>query len=145
MSCLIVQDLLLFLQILEVKLAEVSRLMKYLKPRFTVVGSVAEGTRIGIGNEVDVCITFLKWMKEPPFKVDGDPFSLKRNMSHNHEDGKFCEECTELNDVVSKWPGWIRKRYFHEEEIFLYNTFKDDLLIALDRAVDAIYKSGQNP
>ena len=136
MSCLIVQDLLLFLQILEVKLAEVSRLMKYLKPRFTVVGSVAEGTRIGIGNEVDVCITFLKWMKEPPFKVEGDPFSLKRNMSHNHEDG---------NDVVSKWLGWIRKRYFHEEEIFLYNTFKDDLLIALDRAVEAIYKSGQNP
>ena len=155
MSCLIVQDLLFLLQILEVKLAEVSAVMKFLKPRFTVVGSVAEGTRIGVGSEVDVCLSFLKWTKEPPFKVEGDPFSLKRNLDDYPEHVKSsCEERTDTEwlsqnsrqpDAVTRWPAWISQRYFRGGVIFLYKTFKEDLLLALDRAVEAIYVSGQNP
>ena len=45
---------------------------------FNVVGSVAEGTRIGLGNEVDLTLTFAKWKTgAAPFAVhDDDAFHL---------------------------------------------------------------------
>ena len=47
-------------------------------PEFNVVGSAAEGTRIGLGNEVDLTLTFAKWKTgAAPFAVrDDDAFHL---------------------------------------------------------------------
>lgn len=39
----------------------------------------------------------------------------------------------------------MQKRYFHGGEVFLFNIFKEDLLRALDEAVEALFKKGQNP
>ena len=51
-----------------------------LKPKFELVGSIAEGTRICIGNELDLGLSFesLTQHNDVPFKVKGDPFSLKK-------------------------------------------------------------------
>ena len=48
-------------------------------PFFELVGSMAEGTRIGIANELDIGMKFKALMDQVPFKVDSDdPFSLKK-------------------------------------------------------------------
>ena len=43
-----------------------------------MVGSVAEGTRIGLGNELDLTLTFAAWTEDAiPFAVrDDDAFHL---------------------------------------------------------------------
>ena len=50
--------------------------MENLKPEFTLVGSVAEGTRIGLGNELDITMKFLAWEKCPFMKVGDSAFHL---------------------------------------------------------------------
>jgi hypothetical protein len=51
-------------------------LIQKLKPIFSLMGSVPEGTRIGLGNETDIMMVF-DGFKEPPFQiVEGDPFHL---------------------------------------------------------------------
>ena len=81
-------------------------------------------------------------------QVEGDPFSLKRNADFYPEHVKSCQQCEQylrqcgkLQDPVSKWPGWMREKYFHGGVFFLFNVFKEDLLVAIERAVDAIFES----
>ena len=72
------QQLADFVQLLEERLQQSE--LKGLVPHFELVGSMAEGTRIGLTNEQDLALKFRSWMGEgnAPFKVEGDPFSLKK-------------------------------------------------------------------
>ena len=47
-----------FCQQLEKALPKSSDLMSNLKPKFSIVGSVAEGTRLGLANELDLTMSF---------------------------------------------------------------------------------------
>ena len=58
-----VMDLLRMAQQLEKELPRVNQIMAFLKPKFTLVGSAAEGTRIGLGNEIDLTMRFQGWMQ----------------------------------------------------------------------------------
>ena len=80
-------------------------------PRFVLVGSVAEGTRIGLGNELDLTVTFDGWDDDqPPFKVDpGDPFHLK------------------ATDFIPEWMG----PFFDAEGRFHFNKFLAEFFGAL--------------
>ena len=51
-------------------------LMLEIKPSMTLVGSAAEGTRIGIGNELDITVMFVLWKDKPALKVGENPFYL---------------------------------------------------------------------
>ncbi len=42
----------------------------------TLVGSVAEGTRVGMGNEVDLTVDFHGWAEHAFSVLPGDPFNL---------------------------------------------------------------------
>ena len=60
---------------------------KHLKPKFTLVGSIAEGTRFGYANELDLGLRFEALTsfegegdsaQNIAFEVHGDPFTLKK-------------------------------------------------------------------
>ena len=74
MHCLIIQDVIRFFKKVEDKLQTHSPLFQRLKPRFILMGSVPEGTRIGVGNEMDICVQF---QGLPPLHVNvKDPFHV---------------------------------------------------------------------
>ena len=73
-----IHDLVTFAKALEVSLKKGSDMMQLLKPRFTLVGSIPEGTRIGIGNELDITIDFDGWKDNPPLVAGIDPVHLCR-------------------------------------------------------------------
>ena len=76
-----IHDLITFAKDLEVALGNASEMMKLLKPKFTMVGSVPEGTRIGIGNELDITIEFEGWNSDSPPLVAGiDAIHLRRDV-----------------------------------------------------------------
>ena len=61
--------------------------IKHLKPKFTLAGSIIEGTRFGYANELDLGLRFETLQKVErernsenniAFKVGGDPFTLKK-------------------------------------------------------------------
>lgn len=66
--CETVHEMIRFAKLLEVELEFTNDLMRNLKPRLTLVGSAAEGTRIAIANEIDLLMSFNGW-RDPPFKV----------------------------------------------------------------------------
>ena len=88
-----IHDLVRLAKLLESELAIASSTMALLRPRFVLVGSVAEGTRIGLGNELDLTVTFDGWDGDrPPFKVDpGDPFHLRATESPPDWMGPFFD------------------------------------------------------
>ena len=53
-NCQMIHDLVRLAKHLEFQIARASSTMALLRPRFVLVGSVAEGTRIGLGNELDL-------------------------------------------------------------------------------------------
>ncbi len=55
MNCAILGDLVLLAKELE---KELSTRLPELRPKLTVVGSVAEGTRVFLANELDLTVTF---------------------------------------------------------------------------------------
>jgi hypothetical protein len=57
MSCLMVQDFVRFIQALENKLKN-HPLTNLLIPILTMMDSVREGTRIGLGNEIHILMEF---------------------------------------------------------------------------------------
>ena len=58
-----------------------STLLKKLKPIFTLMGSVAEGTRLSIANEMDLCMEF-EGLKSTPFKINlDDPYHIYKTES----------------------------------------------------------------
>lgn len=124
-----VMDLLKIARLLEEELPAVSQIMAYLKPRFTLVGSAAEGTRIGLGSEIDLTMRFEGWMKqdEAPFEM------ILRNSDHLYKGGQ-----------TPKWAEW----YFEKDTIhyrFMLDRFKCDLLSSFDSALCKIFQAGKNP
>ena len=98
MSCHMVMDLLKIAQLLEKELPAVSPIMAYLKPRFTLVGSAAEGTRIGLGSEIDLTMRFEGWLQQ-----DEAPFEMfLRNSDHLYKG--------------AQWPKWA-EWYFEKDTI----------------------------
>ena len=73
-----IHDLLSFAKDLEVALGNASAMMWQLKPKFILVGSVSEGTRIGLGNELDITIEFEGWNNSPPLVAGIDAVHLHR-------------------------------------------------------------------
>ena len=76
-----------FAKLLQERLRETTHLMTLLKPTLTLVGSIAEGTRIGFSNELDIMVNFDGWNEQPPFTVDEESAPLlrkSRRLRHCH-------------------------------------------------------------
>ena len=124
-NCQMIHDLVNLAKDLELEMAVATSTMALLRPRFVLVGSVAEGTRIGLGNELDLTVTFDGWDDErPPFKVDPkDPFHLK---------------------AADHTPDWMWP-FFDSEGRFHLNKFLADFLGAIDSSVAVIFDSKRCP
>ena len=116
------QALARFVQLLETGLQQSQ--LKDLLPFFELVGSMAEGTRIGLTNELDLVVKFKAWMGKgnAPFKVEGDPFSLKK----------------------AQKPSASMEQFFVGTE-FQFHKFMHGLLKAVDKVVNDIFEEGKNP
>ena len=81
MHCNVIHDILKMASLLQEYLCQGP--LKDYGPKFELVGSMAEGTRIGVPNELDLGFSFqyLKQMENIPFKVEDDPFSLKKTVT----------------------------------------------------------------
>ena len=86
-----------------------------------MVGSVAEGTRIGLGNELDLTLTFQAWRGEAiPFAVrDDDAFHLYKHSADTQQ---------------------TMSEYFDESGRFLLLKFKLQLLAAVEGAVEELFR-----
>ena len=121
-NCQMIHDLINLAKDLESEMATGTSTMALLRPRFVLVGSVAEGTRIGLGNELDLTVTFDGWDDDrPPFKVDPkDPFHLK---------------------ATDHTPDWMWPLFFDSEGRFQLNKFSAQFLRAIESSVAAVYDS----
>ena len=122
-DCHIIQDLISISSLLGKQLSESNDLMKSLKPRFTLVGSTQEGSRIGIGNEIDVTMHFQAWEENPPFEISGDAFHLHKS-----------DACPRWMDV-----------YFDSKGQFIVDTFSINVCQAVSTCLDVIFEQNQNP
>ena len=91
--------------------------LKALKPFFELVGSMAEGTRISLANELDLTIKFRTWMDNAPFKVEGHPYTLKKARGLSLP---------------------IMEQFFDGKE-FKYHTFMHFLLKNVDKVISDIF------
>ena len=108
--CLIINDLVVFFKKVEEGLQCFSTLLKKLKPRFTLMGSVAEGTRLSIANEMDICMEF-EGLKRSPFKINlEDPYHIYK---------------------TDTFPDWMQD-YFDSNGRLVLQKFKLQLLEAVD-------------
>lgn len=123
LHCSIIHDLLTLAKLLEQDLLSSSSLLQRLKLKFVIVGSTIEGSRIGIGNEVDLTMIFEAWEKNPPFKISGDAFHLYKG-----------DSCPKWMDI-----------YFNEERQFLLEPFIHDLCKAIEESLDIIFTKQQQP
>ncbi len=94
-------------------------LRERLRPTFTLIGSVTEGTKICLGNELDIVVSFEEWKSRPPFRIHpNDPFHLRPS-----------DAC----------PTWLRGRYFDDTEQFELSLFKADFLESVHAAVQVVF------
>ena len=107
-------------------------MIKHLKPKFTLAGSIIEGTRFGYANELDLGLRFETLQKfegernlenNIAFKVGGDPFTLKKADTSQTAMDKYFNSCGE----------------------FQSHKFKFCLLKAIDKAVTDMFDEGKNP
>ena len=98
--------------------------LKNLEPYFELVGSLAERTRIGLSNEIDIHLQFRALKDIVMLKVDGDPFSLKRA------------------DSSSSIP--LMEQFFVGKE-FHFHRFLHFLLETTESEIEAIYEEKNNP
>ena len=117
---MMVQDLVTFVSILHKELQ--LGVLRDFHPFFELVGSMAEGTRIGLANELDLGLKFGAWYENIPFKVDGDPFSLKK----------------------SKTSPIIMEAFYNGNE-FQFHKFIHYLLNAVETAIISIFEAKRNP
>ena len=110
-----IHDLLLVCKSLEFQLTKCSELMGELKPRFTLVGSIAEGTRLGLANELDLSVKFHGW-PEGTFRITDDIFNLKR---------------------TTNTPEWMED-FFDSSGCFRLNQFKYQFLRAIEKALELV-------
>ena len=87
-----------------------------------MVGSVVEGTRLGIATEIDVIMSFEGWVAHSPF-LRINRWNLVR---------------------TKEVPEWMEK-YFDSGGTFVLQEFKLDLLRAVSAALNHIFDSEQNP
>ena len=108
--------MILFFKNVETKLQSYSTLLKKLKPIFTLMGSVAEGTRLNIANEMDICMEF-EGLKSSPFKVNqSDPYHVYK---------------------TENFPEWMQK-YFNLNGCFILHKFKLELLEAVEYVAEQV-------
>ena len=96
--------------------------LRKLKPHFQLVGSMQEETRIGLPCELDILVFFEALKHQIPFKIQNDPFSLKKS-----------EDCPEFME-----------EYF-EGDCFQYHKFKTSLLECTEAAVTELFDKGVAP
>lgn len=96
--------------------------LKEFCPLFELVGSMAESTRVGIANELDLGMKFHVWREHTPFTIKEDPFSLKR---------------------ADTSPPIMDK--FFDENVFQFHKFMEFLLHAVEEAVDLIFREKKSP
>ena len=120
MNCMMAQELIKFIGLLQDQLY--SGPLKNFEPVFEVVGSIAEKTRVGLANEIDVGLKFKSWMNQALFKVEEDPFTLKKAIS---------------------LPLYMEQ--FFNENKFGYHKFMLFLLATVEKAVKEIFEEGRNP
>ena len=107
-------------------------ILKHLKPKFNLVGSIIEGTRFGYANELDLGLRF-EALKETKgergseqniaFMVGNDPFSLKKAYTSQ----------TKMD------------RFFNSFGEFESQKFKCCLLTAIEKAITDMFEEGDNP
>ena len=102
---------------------ESSVLMKSLNPRFSLVGSTQEGSRIGVGNEIDVTMKFMAWETFPPFEITNDAFHLQKS------------------DTCPKW----MHIFFNSNGHFCMESFILDVCEAVSTSLDVIFNQKRNP
>ncbi len=84
-----------------------------------MVGSVAEGTRVGLGNELDLMVDFQGWNEEVPFKIrKDDAFHLY---------------------ATPNSPSWMARFITDRGELML-DAFSLELLRGVDLAVQSIFR-----
>ena len=104
-----------FVTLLQVELKQ-GKLKDFI-PFFELVGSMEEGTRIGLANELDLALKFQAFVDQVPLKVDRkDPFSLK----------KATSSLAILED-------------FFIGNVFQFHKFLNFLLEAVEEAVENIF------
>ena len=122
-DCSMMQDMTTAIQEVQKDLvSSASGIVRLLSPKMTLVGSVAEGTRLILGNEMDVLMEFPNIPEAFEIRND-DPFHV------------YCTE---------KTPPELR-RFFNEKEQFQLHRFKEEFLTVLDNVIEEIYKEGRNP
>ena len=80
-------------------------------------------SQIGIGNELDVTLTFQLWEKKPAFKVAEDPFYLRASEG-------VCE---------------LMKVFFDEGGRFAYDVFMEHILKAVETSVNSVFDNQKSP
>ena len=110
-------------KLLEEHLLFLSDLMKNLQPRFVLVGSTQEGSRLGVGNEADLTLHFLAWRQCPPFKIIKDAFHLYKA------------------DTCPKW----MDTFFNDDNQFMLEIFILQICLDVEQSLDKIYRCKQNP
>ena len=123
-DCYMTQDMISFAKLLQTLLIEKSDFMRYLKPKFVLVGSAQEGTRIGIGNEIDMTMQFTSWEDCPPFEIAlRDAFHLYKS-----------QNC----------PKWM-EIYFNRDGRFNLDKFTYDVCQSVDNCINIIFTEKQSP
>ena len=118
MHCTIIHDMLVVVKRLENKLNHVDSPLHRLKPRFILIGSIPEGTRIGVANEMDLMMEFAG-LSDCPFGTNlEDPYHLYK---------------TKL------FPAWMSS-YFNSSGHFLHGMFRLHLLNAIDFSISEVLK-----
>ena len=120
MNCMISQSLLAICQSLEEDFQNGP--LSALQPYFELVGSMAERTRVGLANELDIGLHFKLWKEHIPFMVEDDPFSLKK-----------ADSC----------PAEMDK--FFDGKLFKFHSFMAFLLNITEKAVTGIFDQKKNP
>ena len=111
-----IHDLISFFKKVEKQLQSYSTLLNRLKPIFTLMGSVAEGTRLILANEMDICMEF-EGLKSRHFKINlSDPYHIYKTDS---------------------FPEWMME-YFDSNGGFILQKFKLQLLEAVNTVVGNI-------
>ena len=103
---------------LERNLNHVDSPIHNLQPRFILMGSIPEGTRIGVANEMDLTMEFAGLSRCPFGTNMDDPYHLYK---------------TEL------FPEWM-SGYFNPSGHFLHGMFRLHLLEAIDRSITEVLK-----
>ena len=92
-DCLMVRDMIKVMQSIEIRMM---KKMKELHPKFFLVGSIIEGTRIKAATELDIMFSCAGLEKYPLLLTENDPFTLRISNGENNPMSKWS-----LNGVLN--------------------------------------------